>query len=87
MEYEVVKKWLDELVKDFNASTQKRCLSTSIYAAINTDMWILVYDGIDIIADVMNLELTKEDCSNEDYFCYSFIYQDTRFVGYIRKEV
>lgn len=84
MEYEVVKKWLDELVADFNASTQKRILSPSIYATINGDMWISIYEGIDIIANVMNLELSEEIMNNDTsvWFVYSFRYLGVKFVSY-----
>jgi hypothetical protein len=84
MEQAAVKRWLDELVADFNASTQNRVLSPSIYASINSDMWILVHEGIDIIADVMNLKLSEEIMNNDTsvWFVYSFKYQGVKFVTY-----
>lgn len=89
MEYEVVKKWLDELVADFKASTQKRILSPSIYASINGGMWVLIYDGIDIIADVMGLKL-KEELMTTDlrvWFVYYFHYNGVKFVQYGSKRL
>lgn len=89
MEYEVVKKWLDELVADYNASTKKRVLTSGVCATINEDLWVRFTNGIDVVAKVMGLEL-KEELMNNDmkvWFVYSFRYCGTKFVYYSDKRL
>ena len=84
MEYEVVKKWLDELVADYNASTKTRVLSKDVCATINEELWIRFKEGIDVVAKVMGLELSEEIMNNDTsvWFVYSFRYLGVKFVSY-----
>jgi hypothetical protein len=89
MEYEVVKKWLDELVFDYNASTKKRVLTSGVCATINEDLWVRFTNGIDVVAKIMGLEL-KEELMNNDmrvWYVYSFIYNGVKFVHYDSKRL
>ena len=89
MEYEVVKKWLDGLAEDFEASTKKRVLSPSISASINNGMWVGIDDGIDIIANIMGLKL-KERLVSTDlrvWFVYSFYHNGVKFVSYEKERL
>lgn len=89
MEYEVVKKWLDELVFDYNESTKKRVLTSGVCATINEDLWVRFTNGIDVVAKVMGLEL-KEELMNNDmkvWYVYSFIYNGVKFVHYDSKRL
>jgi hypothetical protein len=89
MEYEVVKKWLDELVADYNASTKTRVLADGVCATINEDLWIRLKNGIDVVAKVMGLDL-KEELMNNDmrvWYVYSFIYNGVKFVHYDSKRL
>jgi hypothetical protein len=89
MEYEVVKKWLDELVFDYNASTKKRVLTSGVCATINEDLWVRFTNGIDVVAKIMGLEL-KEELMNNDmrvWYVYSFVYNGVKFVHYDSKRL
>lgn len=89
MEYEVVKKWLDELVVDYKASIKTRVLAKSVCATISEELWIRFKDGIDVVAKVMGLEL-KEEIMNNDmrvWYVYSFIYNGVKFVYYDSKRL
>lgn len=84
MEYEVVKKWLDELVKANREANKENVLTSSIRAVAAVDTSVLVFEGIDIVADVMGLELQEEILNNDMkvWFSYTFKYDGMRFVQY-----
>ena len=84
MEYEVVKKWLDELVGANRAANKENVLTSSIRAVAAVDTSVLVFSGIDIVADVMGLELKEEPITGDSDFRYSytFRYDGMRFVQY-----
>lgn len=84
MEYEVVKKWLDELVKANREANKENVLTSSIRAVAAVDTSVLVFSGIDIVADVMGLELKEEPITGDSDFRYSytFKYDGMRFVQY-----
>lgn len=89
MEYEVVKKQLDELVADYNASIKTRVLAQGVSATISEEFWIRFKEGIDVVAKVMGLEL-KEELMNNDmrvWYVYSFIYNGVKFVYYDSKRL
>ena len=84
MEYEVVKQWLDELVKANREANKENVLTSSIRAVAAVDTSVLVFSGIDIVADVMGLELQEELITHDSDFRYSytFKYDGMRFVQY-----
>lgn len=84
MEYEVVKKWLDELVKANREANKENVLTSSIRAVAAVDTSVLVFSGIDIVADAMGLELQEEILNNDMkvWFSYEFKYDGMRFVQY-----
>lgn len=84
MEYEVVKKWLDELVKANREANKENVLTSSIRAVASVDTSVLVFGGIDIVADVMGLELEEEllTCDLGFHYSYTFRYDGMRFVQY-----
>ena len=84
MEYEVVKKWLDELVKANRAANKENVLTSSIRVVAAVDTSVLVFSGIDIVADVMGLKLEEEILNNDMrvWFSYTFKYDGMRFVQY-----
>lgn len=89
MEYEVVKQWLDELVDDFLKVTKENVLNSTIRAQIAIEVSVLIYEGIDIVADVMGFDLTEEILNNdcEVWFAYSFTYKGVKFVEYKSKRL
>lgn len=84
MEYEVVKKWLDELVKANREANRENAITSSIRAVASVDTSVLVFDGIDIVADVMGLKLEEEliTCEFGFRYSYTFRYDEMRFVQY-----
>ena len=84
MEYEVVKKWLDELVKANREANKENVLTSSIRAVAAVDTSVLVFSGIDIVADVMGLELKEEPITGDSGFryLYTFRYDGMRFAQY-----
>ena len=84
MEYEVVKKWLDGLVEANRAANKENALTSSIRAVASVDTSVLVFEGIDTVADVMGLELQEEILNNDMgvWFSYTFKYDGMRFVQY-----
>lgn len=80
MEYEVVKKWLDEKVDIFLEATKRDYLTSNISIRVSIDDKISV-EGINIIADVMGLKLEEEPCAYDGKkFCfYTFVYRGVVF--------
>ena len=89
MEYEVVKKWLDELVKANRDANKENALTSSIRAVAAVDTTVMVFSGIDIVADVMGLELKEEPITGDSDFryLYTFRYDGMRFVQYSRRRL
>lgn len=87
MEYSDVKAWLDELAEDFKRATRNKVLSTDIVAcAAAISNRVLVYSGIEIIADIMGLGLKEEEINLSDgttSYKYFFIYSDVEFAHFI----
>lgn len=84
MEYEVVKKWLDELAEANRAANKENVLASNIRAVASVDTSVLIFEGIDIVANVMGLELQEEILNNDMkvWFSYEFKYDGMRFVQY-----
>lgn len=82
MEYTEVKEWLDKLIEaNKEIKSMKSSLgwfSSDIRAIIHYDPCILIYKGIEIIADVMGLELKQE--VRETSVQLSFEYSGTTFL-------
>lgn len=89
MEYEVVKKWLDELVKANREANKENVLTSSIRAVAAVDTSVLVFSGIDIVADVIGLELKEEAIIGDSdfHYSYTFRYDGMRFVQYSRRRL
>jgi hypothetical protein len=80
MEYEVVKKWLDEKVDIFLEATKRDNLTSNICIRVSIDNKISV-EGINIIADVMGLKLDEEPYvyEGETFYFYTFVYRGVVF--------
>lgn len=81
MEYEKVKQWLDDVVDMAEHSKSLEEFNTSI---CTTDLIrnIQLYNGIDIVSDVMNIKLTAEPRKYDDeseYIRSSFVYRSVEF--------
>lgn len=83
MEYAKVKKFLDECVRDYREATKKRSLTNNISLCFLTNSGVLVYEGLEVIADIMGLEIKEKFVPgvNLDYE-YSFVYDGVKFVSY-----
>lgn len=86
MEYEVVKKWLDEKVDLFLEATKKDYLTTNVSLRVSIDNKISV-EGINIIADVMGLKLEEEPVvyKGETFYFYTFVYRGVGFSECVSK--
>lgn len=89
MEYEVVKKWLDELVYIHITATKEQVFASNIRASITNDLWVMFYEGIESVAKVMGLELEESILHNDAriWFSYSFVYNGVKFVEYKSKRL
>ena len=76
MEYTEFKEWLDKLISINKEVKSLERFSSSI-RAIMYEPCILLYEGIEIIADVMGLELKKK--VREKSVRLSFEYSGTEF--------
>lgn len=83
MEYTDVKEWLDNIVKIHKMASFDHVFSDFIRASFVIDN-VLVYDGIEILADMMGLELSerKVEPADELKYEYSFVYDGVTFVSY-----
>lgn len=81
MEYTDVKEWLDVLAERYKTSAQTSYLTPRISASVNTNSCVLIYENIEIIADIMKLELEESAC-DDGWFSYRFEYDGVGFVGY-----
>ena len=83
MEYENMKKWLDNIVRIQREASTKYEFNNRIKASLNA-LDVLVYQDIDVIADKMGLPLNeKYDESDEIIpYTYSFVYEGVTFVSY-----
>lgn len=88
MEYEQVEEWLDNLATLQKESNKMHYLNNSVRASLNAED-VLVYEGIEVVADLMGIELKEETMSSEYSFRYrySFIYNDVTFVDYRGKRL
>lgn len=87
MDFVDMKRYLDDLVDRFKAATQEIGFPGGIRAAACNDSSILVYSGIEVIADIMNLKLEKKKLNlegDEVYECY-FMYRGVKFHHFERK--
>jgi hypothetical protein len=88
MEYEVVKKWLDEKIDIFLEATKKNYLTTNVSLRVSIDDKISV-EGINIIADVMGLKLEEELVvyEGETFYFYTFVYRGVVFSECVSKRL
>ncbi len=81
MDYTDVKEWLDVLAERYKISVQTSYLTPRIAAGVNTNSCVLIYENIEIVADIMNLELVESPC-DDGWFSYRFEYDGVGFVSY-----
>lgn len=87
MEYEKIKEWLDEHIKHLNNARRINDFNNQISANVTYDN-VLIFKGIDIVADVMGLNLKEsihEDLTLQ--YEYSFTYNGITFVQYSQKRL
>lgn len=86
MEYEVVKKILDEKVDIFLEATKKDYITTNVSLRVSIDAKISV-EGINIIADVMGFKLEEEPYVYEGktFYFYTFVYRGVVFSECVSK--
>lgn len=81
MDFADAKRYLDDLVDRFRAATERVELPGGICAVASVNESVLVLDGIQIIADVMNIKLhekvTDAGCFNG--YEYYFMYRGVKF--------
>lgn len=82
MEYVEVKEFLDECVRDFKLATKERRLTNQIKVSVSNELSVLVYKGLEAMADIMGLEIKEEVNSGKMKYRYSFIYDDVEFASY-----
>ena len=86
MEYEKIKEWLDLLVEDFKRTNEHADFNSQIYTCHSRDA-VHMGGGIEIVANVMGLELQREDDPYEGYSHESyFIYEGVKFFHWHRKD-
>lgn len=83
MEYAQVKEYLDEIVRDYKNAIRPRYLTNQIRSVVSIDNDILVYEGLEIAADIMGLEIQEKErnLSNGLRYEYSFVYDGVKFVS------
>lgn len=81
MDFIEMKRNLDDLVDRFKAATEEVVLPGGIRAAACTDQSVLVYSGIEIMADVMNIKLHEVEVKLDGFNGYEhyFIYRGVKF--------
>ena len=89
MEYAEVKEYLDSMVRDYNIAIKQRHLTNHIRAAITADTTILIYEGMETVADIMGLEIREEkrNVSSGLVYEYSFVYDGVEFVSYEKERM
>lgn len=82
MEYAQVKEALNECVRDFKVATKERHLTDQIRLKVSTEFNILVYEGLEMMADIMGVEIKEKLITGNGKYRYSFVYDDVEFVAY-----
>lgn len=81
MDFVDMKRYLDDLVDRFKAATERVEMPGGICAIASVNESVLVLDGIQIMADKMNIKLhekvTNLDCFNG--YEYYFVYRGVKF--------
>lgn len=83
MEYEQVKEYLDDIVRDYKNAIRPRYLTNQIQSKVSIEKNILVRKGLEIMADIMGLEIQEKEI--EDWrlkYAYTFVYDGVKFVSY-----
>ena len=78
MSYEAIKEWLDAHVAHFKESHRINVFNGQISANISQYV-VLMYEGIELIADIMGLQLACERGTHYTYG-YSFVYDGVKFL-------
>lgn len=88
MEFVDMKRYLDDLVDRFKTATQEVEFPGGIRAAACNDSSILVYSGIEIMADVMNIKLHEVEVTLDGFNGYEqyFMYRGVRFNHFKRED-
>lgn len=80
MEFEKIKAWLDEIVDIVRREIDVECFSNNISLCNAYKYYTQFYQGIDIVADVMGLDLYESQRDDEKYrYEYSFTYKGVYF--------
>lgn len=80
MEFEKIKAWLDEIVDIVRRERDVECFSNNISLCNAYKYYTQFYQGIDIVADVMGLDLYESQRDDEKYrYEYSFTYKGVYF--------
>ncbi len=81
MEYTQIKEWLDKRVDSILEQKASKDFNNQIKTDVRED--VLVYTGIDIIANAIGAELKEEYLDEVTYnYKYSFVYRGIEFCGY-----
>lgn len=89
MDFVEMKRSLDDLVERFKAATEKVELPGGICAMASISQSVLVPDGIQIMADVMNIELheVEHDIDHFKGYEYYFMYRGVKFSHFSRERL
>lgn len=81
MEFVDMKRYLDDLVDRFKAATKEESFPGGISAVASIAKSVLVFSGIEVMADIMNLELHEDKVSIEGFegYEYYFMYRGVKF--------
>lgn len=85
MEYTDVKEWLDWHADSLKWRNRMEQFGNHICTVPAGD-YIQLYEGIEIVADIMGLDLI-EDRKNEGYYRYYFLYQNVKFMQLSKERI
>lgn len=89
MDYADVKEWLDILVDRYKKATEAMYLVPRIKARASCDTSVMIYEGIDIVADIMGVELKEEEFKSElgHKYYYHFFYEGVEFISFAKERL
>lgn len=82
MDANEIMEWLDKLIENIENFNSLRNFNSQIYT-LPHDRTIMIYHGIEIIADMLETSLICEDCGGEFFnFKYYFNYKGYEIIQY-----